>query len=81
MDDFIIIDEDCEMKNEDVKDFMYYDLFMKIGEKKSKKMIHYIFAKVMTFGSDYKNKDRIAHMDKLKEMKPHYKRAFGKEFI
>ena len=81
MDDFVIIDEDCEIKNEDVNDFMYYDLFQKLGEKKSKKMVNYIFAKIIAFGGDWENEERIKHMDKLKVMKPHYKRAFGKEFI
>ncbi len=80
MNDFVIIDEDTEI-SDDVKDYMYYDLFMKLGEKKSKKMVNYIFAKVMKFGSDWENEERKKHMEKLQDMKPHYKRAFGKEFI
>ncbi len=78
--DFVIIDEDTETK-EDVEGFMYYDLFMKMGEKKSKKMIHYLFAKIIAYGSDWENEERGKHMDKLKIMKPHYKRAFNKDFI
>ncbi len=80
MDDFIIIDEDYETK-EDEDNFRYYDLFIKLGEVKSRKMIHYIIAKVLEYGVDYKNEERIKHMEKLKTMKPHYKRAFGKSFI
>ncbi len=71
MDDFVIIDEDNE----------YYDLFIRLGEKKSKKMINYLFAKVIAFGEDWENEERKKHMEKLKIMKPHYKKAFGKEFI
>ncbi len=82
MDDFIIIDEDNELKiNEEVEDYRYYDLFLKLGEKKSKKMIHYLFAKVIAYGNDYENKQRKSHMEQLQIMKPHYKRAFNKDFI
>ena len=81
-DDFVIIDEEEELKfDKDIQGFMYYDLFKKLGEKKSKKMIHYLFAKVISYGDDFENKERKEHMKKLKELKPQYKKAFGKEFI
>ncbi len=81
IDDFVIIDENTKLEDEVIGEYMYYDLFVKLGEKKSKKMVHYLIAKVLTFANDYDNPERVKHMDKLKMLKPHYKRAFNKDFI
>ena len=64
-----------------INDFNYYGLFMKIGEKKSKKMVHYLMGKILRFGNDYNNPQRLMEMDRLKDMKDPYKRAFNKDYM
>lgn len=59
----------------------YYYLFNKLGYEKSKKMVNYLMAKVMSFGGDYRNPSRLKIMNKLKIMKPIYEDVFNKDMI
>jgi len=59
----------------------YEHLFLKMGKVKSKKLMSHIMDKIVLFGIDYKNIERIKLINKLKEMKTPYERVFGESFI
>lgn len=59
----------------------YEDFFRKQGEQKSKKLCCYLMDKVLLFGTDYRNPQRIIIMNRLKILKRDYEKVFNKSLV
>ena len=59
----------------------YEDLFNNLGFDRSKKLVHYLIAKVLKFDTDYSNPKRLHFIEQLKDMTIPYYTVFGKNMI
>lgn len=59
----------------------FKQLLSNLGEEKSKKLMGYLMDKVILFGVDYTNPERMFFIERLHQFKEPYKQLFGKYFF